>query len=61
MGTQYLDIVVVHAALDVLGVYGHDSLVSEVWPARVRNANDVGPFYVMSLPSGFRFNICTSS
>jgi hypothetical protein len=43
--------------LDVLCVDGDNPLVSQMRATRVGNADDISPFYVMSLPSGFRFNI----
>jgi hypothetical protein len=49
--------IIVDAALDVLNVDGHnpyETFIVNAW------AKDLGPLYVMSLPSGLCFKVWTS-
>ena len=54
-------VVVIDSSLDVFGVDGHNPLIAQVVTTRILNPDDLGPFYVMSLPSGLSFNAWTSS
>jgi hypothetical protein len=59
--TKNLLVVIVDASLDVLNVDGHDPDETFVVNTWIWYAKDLGPLYVMSLPSGLCFKVCTSS
>ncbi len=58
--TKNLLVVIVDAALDVLNVDGHIPYETFVVTAWIWYAKDLGPLYVMSLPSGLCFKVWTS-
>ncbi len=59
--TKSLLVIIVEATLDVLNVDGHNPYETFVVTAWIWYAKDLGPLYVMSLPSGICFKIRTSS
>jgi hypothetical protein len=58
---ENLLVVVVDAALDVLNVDGHDPYETFIVTTWIWYAKDLGPLYVVSLPSGLCFKVWTSS
>ena len=50
-------VIVVDATLDLFDVDGHDPYVVTTW---IEYAEDYGPLYVVSLPSGLCFKVWTS-
>jgi hypothetical protein len=54
-------VVIVDTALDVLNVDGHNPYETFIVTAWIWYAKDLGPLYVMSLPSGLCFKVWTSS
>ncbi len=55
--TKNLLVVVVDAALDILNVDGHNPYETFVVTTWIWIAKDLGPFYVVSLPSGLCFKV----
>jgi hypothetical protein len=60
-GTKNLFVIITDATLDILDVDGHNPYKSFVVTTWIRYAKDLGPLYVMSIPSGLCFKIWTSS
>jgi hypothetical protein len=58
--TKNLLVIIVANALDVLNVDGHNPYETFVVTAWIWYAKDLGPLYVMSLPSGLCFKVWIS-
>ncbi len=54
-------VIVVDATLDALNVDGHDPYETFIVTTWIWYAEDFGPLYVVSLPSGLCFRVLTSS
>jgi hypothetical protein len=54
-------VLIVDAALDVFNVDGHDPYETFIVSTLIWYAKDLGPLYVMSLPSSLCFKVWTSS
>jgi hypothetical protein len=55
--TKNLLVIIVDATLDILNVDGHNPYETFVLTAWIGYAKDLGPLYVMSLPSGLCFKV----
>jgi hypothetical protein len=58
--TKNLFVIIIDATLDLLNVDGPDPYKSFVVTTWIWYAKDLGPLYVMSLPSGLCFKVWTS-